>query len=799
MSAPKYNQGTVFFAIIFLAGSVFWAIQRLSTPLPVYADAKIQDFSAKRSMTHLEKIAVKPHPIGSAQNDSVAAYLMQEAKKLGAEVRIQDTTVQLADNKFARVKNLIFLKKGTLGDGGKAVLVAGHYDSVIFGPGAADDGSACAAVLECLRAMKIAGEIFRNDIIFLLTDGEELGLMGAKAWLEHDKDAKRIGIVLNFEARGAGGQPLFFESCGEHLPLLQAVNEAIPNLRGSSLFEEVYKKMPNGTDFIHFKEKIPYGMNFAFIEKHTHYHTELDSPENIDLGTMQVQGDIMLNLTRFFAKKDLDNLPPGKQVYFDYPFLGLVHYTHTSALTAAVVLGIAGILLLILLIVKKQINFLKFFAALFTFLLMTAASAGAVYGIWQMIYNSHQAYHWTNYGDIYYSDAYFWSFTAFTIGLNLFVTSLLARKLGAANLQGATAFLLTALNLFVTAEFPGASYITFLLASAAILSGFYTSLRDNFSNPFALDSWIVGGIFLAIAPVILPMIYLLKTALTVHFSYGVAGVTAISFFALYGFFHLFHQNHSRTFCYMLLTISLLTWLFFSANAKFDEEHRKNNSLFAVYDADKNIGKWASFDKKTDEFTQNYLGEAPLPDSLSNFHQFIKAEFLTNTDSTLKAKGAEAKLISVKKDSLTKRIVFDVQSGENAELCVLKFSPQLKNIQISHETGEIKLADTLSDVILFAVPKLTLSFDISAENNSCAFEVQEMKYGLESVLNEAHQRRQVHMMPKPRFGNHALWIKKSFAFELKEEEKMPENKAEKSKAKLPVKKSAPKNGKPKKTK
>jgi Zn-dependent M28 family amino/carboxypeptidase len=53
----------------------------------------------------------------------------------------------------------------------------GHYDSVLNSPGASDDVHAVANMLEVARLLK--EEELENDVIFLITDGEELGLFTA--------------------------------------------------------------------------------------------------------------------------------------------------------------------------------------------------------------------------------------------------------------------------------------------------------------------------------------------------------------------------------------------------------------------------------------------------------------------------------------------------------------------------------------------------------------------------------------------------------------------------------------------
>ncbi len=63
----------------------------------------------------------------------------------------------------------------------RAFALMGHYDSVRYGPGAADNGASVAALLETARALR-AGPPLSNDVLFVFTDGEETGLFGAKAF-----------------------------------------------------------------------------------------------------------------------------------------------------------------------------------------------------------------------------------------------------------------------------------------------------------------------------------------------------------------------------------------------------------------------------------------------------------------------------------------------------------------------------------------------------------------------------------------------------------------------------------------
>jgi Zn-dependent M28 family amino/carboxypeptidase len=74
-----------------------------------------------------------------------------------------------------------------------------HYDSVATGLGASDDTSGVATLLETARALRASGRRLANDVIFLFTDGEEQGWMGATAFVEEHPWAKDVGLALAFD------------------------------------------------------------------------------------------------------------------------------------------------------------------------------------------------------------------------------------------------------------------------------------------------------------------------------------------------------------------------------------------------------------------------------------------------------------------------------------------------------------------------------------------------------------------------------------------------------------------------
>jgi aminopeptidase YwaD len=80
----------------------------------------------------------------------------------------------------------------------------GHYDSVPQAPGASDNGTGTATVLEIAAIMAKNGEMGNN--CFVLFGGEELGLLGSKYYVSQlDQPAKaRLKAMLNFDMVGVG-------------------------------------------------------------------------------------------------------------------------------------------------------------------------------------------------------------------------------------------------------------------------------------------------------------------------------------------------------------------------------------------------------------------------------------------------------------------------------------------------------------------------------------------------------------------------------------------------------------------
>ena len=256
------------------------------------------EFSGVRAYQILETLLSenKPHPVGSQLNKEVKKRIIVELDKLGVSFEEQRTwACGSRFNNCAPVENIIATIPGSNKD--SVIALMAHYDSVEMAPGAGDDGAAVAAILETTRALVLDAP-FKNSVMLIFTDGEEAGLLGAEAFFKQHPLAKTIDLLLNFEGSGTKGGSMILRTTEANELLIKAYSESSKSPYGFSFVKEIFKRMPNDTDFSVVMRAGVDGMDFAFAGERNHYHSPNDNLENIDLGTIQHHGENMLPLTR---------------------------------------------------------------------------------------------------------------------------------------------------------------------------------------------------------------------------------------------------------------------------------------------------------------------------------------------------------------------------------------------------------------------------------------------------------------------------------------------------------------------
>jgi hypothetical protein len=373
--APRVLQRIVLLLVLLTAAAL--SLWSLRPPQNVAPDS---GFDTELALRHLTFIAKEARPVGSPHHRAVREYLVNQFQSLGCEVQVQDTKVRHPRRLSVpvQVMNVIALLPGTA-PGSKAVMLAAHYDSTRLSaaPGAGDDGAACAALLEVARIL--ASQRPKNDVIFLITDAEELGLYGARGFVQEHPYRERVGVVFNFEARGTSGPSIMFETSERDAFLVDQYARVAPHPIASSLSYDVYRLMPNDTDFTIFRNAGMKGLNFAFIGDYANYHTANDNLENLDVRSMRHHGVQALALARHFGNMDLDerNLATHDSVYFNLFSLGVVRYAASWVPLIATVATLFAIVAIVILTEAGQVSVGGLLWGWMTLILSLAASGGA--------------------------------------------------------------------------------------------------------------------------------------------------------------------------------------------------------------------------------------------------------------------------------------------------------------------------------------------------------------------------------------------------------------------------------------
>jgi Peptidase family M28 len=314
---------------------------RMQGPAPLPETAPPSSFSAARAIAFEREIlgGDVPHPVGSPAHDAVRERLAARFRALGYDVTVQRSFACSPFVTCAPVANVIARVPGdTRPD---ALVLAAHYDSVPAGPGVSDDGVGMAALVETARALR--NERFRNPIVYLVTDAEEVALLGAEGFVADPVMLHGSAAVINVEARGTDGPSFLFETSRQNAWLARVIARSLPRPATSSLYYDIYELLPNDTDLTVFKRAGLAGVGFGHIGRPIHYHTPLDNFANLTPSTVQHHGDHILALARALAATDLRQTSSGNAVWFDVLSFFVVSWPQYLSLGIA----IAGFVILI--------------------------------------------------------------------------------------------------------------------------------------------------------------------------------------------------------------------------------------------------------------------------------------------------------------------------------------------------------------------------------------------------------------------------------------------------------------------
>jgi Peptidase family M28 len=139
--------------------------------------------SADKLFAHIQKLNFQRYT--TAERSRTRTYITTELRKLGWKPKLE---------KFSDGVNVFAERLGTDKAGG-AILVAAHYDTVAFSPGADDNATGVAVTLEVARLLGSLATPRTLQLAFF--DQEEAGLLGSKAFVTKTKRLQNLrGVIV---------------------------------------------------------------------------------------------------------------------------------------------------------------------------------------------------------------------------------------------------------------------------------------------------------------------------------------------------------------------------------------------------------------------------------------------------------------------------------------------------------------------------------------------------------------------------------------------------------------------------
>ncbi len=466
------------------------------------------EFSSARALAVLRDLWGDsiPHPMGSAANAAVRDRIVARLQQLGYAPRVQtDALVCDAYAHCGTPANIVVRIPGTEDDSA-AVLLAAHYDSVPAGPGASDDGTAVAVVLEIARMLRLTPRL-RHPIVLLIDDGEEVGLLGARAFVDHDPLAKTIAAAVNIDNRGTSGPSMMFETGSANRWLMNLYAQRVAHPNASSLYYAIYKMLPNDTDFTVFKSAGYQGFNFAYIGDVANYHTPHDDLAHVSAASVQQHGDNAWAVLRALAGAHTGSPPVGEAVYFDLDGRLLVRMPEYVMLPAAVVTLLLILIATTRLLRRGDIGFGEMAWSLGCLLLAYSAAAALPVGLILLIRAVNPASM-----PLFSPSPWVLESTcaAVVIAVLCLLSLVLSRRARFWGFWSANALWTTLLALLLAVKLPGASYLAVLPAIAGA-TALGLRLRAGRSGP--RPEWMTLGYLLVTFGLFWPLLMFLYDGL----------------------------------------------------------------------------------------------------------------------------------------------------------------------------------------------------------------------------------------------------------------------------------------------
>jgi hypothetical protein len=710
------------------------AVKALKAPAPLPANAPENEFSSQRALAHVREITGVPHPLGTDANAVVRKYLLTQLSALGVQTSVfSDVGINASKAVVVagRVNDIVGLLPGS--SPGPAIMLMAHYDSVLRAPGAGDDASGIATILEVVRALR-AGPPLQRNVIILFTDGEEEGLLGAEAFAHSHPWISNVGLILNFEARGNRGPSLLFETSKGNSALVDAVARVVPHPIGSSLFYALYKLLPNDTDFTVFRPFNIAGLNFAFGEGLEAYHSPLDTPENLNLASLQHDGSYGLALVRHFGQLDLTGLQRQREddVFFDWFGGRLIAYRERWVIPGEILLTLLLLISFVQAFRKYQSSFraLAFCFASAIVILFLVSITGIGWWIISLILGSRRIIADCSANLLLLSGL-------MLLGASVGTTTLswLRRKFKVQEIYLASLSLLLVLSWLLALGLPSGSYLLFWPLLLAIL-GNLSATRSGKSAALWLTSLPATAVTVLLFA---PVAYLLYIFLTLQLISAAACAVLLALFLLISFpffaSALTVPPHRRSSILAIAALACIALGIFLSG--YGPDRPRPDSILYSLNTDDASALWITYDQQTDAWTRQFLPSgASKTQSVQKYLAGFSRPLISAVAPTLPLSPPIAELVAQNdRGNGIRTLKLRIQSQRGADALYFRFAEPVRPDAMKIAGKDVQLPEgDLTGLNLYAMGEQGIEVEFALKAPSIAFWLMDRSDGLPGAVS-----------------------------------------------------------------
>lgn len=236
--------------------------------------------NAKGIITFADKLTYVP---GRYQNDFAHIIFLRSSfpekyKRINVMIDAQNLFQYKTQNVFGFIE----------GDVDTFIVFTAHYDHLgtmgkkTFFPGAHDNASGCAMVLNLAKEFSQRKTRPHYSLAFIFFSGEELGLFGSKYFVDNPLiPLKKIKFLINLDLMGSGDEGVQIVNSTvfvREYKLMLSINEKY------NLLPKIKKRGPaaNSDHYFFYKAGVPSFFVYS-LGKYKEYHNINDSRENIPL------------------------------------------------------------------------------------------------------------------------------------------------------------------------------------------------------------------------------------------------------------------------------------------------------------------------------------------------------------------------------------------------------------------------------------------------------------------------------------------------------------------------------------